>query len=103
MVSLLVFIGVITLSALAVFFAFYNIKYAIEENKKYVKKRLIGLLLLSIGFIIHTLGDFLSSIYGSSVELGLESAAHVIILISFIFFIISAREILNSVKGYWFK
>jgi hypothetical protein len=103
MVSLLVFIGVIIFSVLAVFFAVYNIRYAIEENKKYVKKHMIGLLILSAGFIIHTLGDFLSPIYGRSMELGLESTAHIIILISFIFFIISAREILNSVKGYWFK
>jgi len=103
MVSSLVFIGVTIFSILAVFFAFYNIKYAVEENKKYVKKRLIGLILLSIGFIVHTFGELSSGGYGSPLELQLESLAHVIILFSFVFFISSARDILKSTKGYWFK
>jgi len=103
MVGILIFAGIILLSLGSIFFAFYNWKYSIDENKKYIKKRSIGLLILSVGLIIHTLGDFLSPLYGSSLELGLESIAHVIILVSFIFFISSSKEILNGVKGYWFK
>lgn len=103
MVSLLIFLGIVVLSLLAIFFGFYTRKYSINENRKYLIKRSWGLLLLALGFIIHTLGDVLSVRYGVQAELGLESIAHVIILFSFLFIIISSRDILNSIKGYWFK
>ncbi len=97
------FTFLIVLSVIAVYFAFRSKKSSIDENKRYISIRAWGLVILSAGFIVHTLGDFLSSRYGAIVELSLESLAHVIIMISFVFFIVSAHQILISAKGYSFK
>ena len=103
MVSTLIFVSMMVLSAIAVYFGFYSKKFSFEENKQHLKLRAYGLLLLAFGFIVHTLGDVLSAGYGGDIELTLESSAHVIILIAFVFFIISAKEILKTAKEYWFK
>ena len=95
--------AMIILSAIAVYFGFYCKKYSFDENKKYINMRSFGLLILALGYVIHTLGDYLSVFYGEKIELLLESSAHIIILVSFVFFIISAKEILKKARRYWFK
>jgi len=103
MVGTLTFVSIIVLGLIVACLGFYGKKYSFDENKKYLNLRAWGLLILALGFIIHTLGDYLSPTYGHSVELGLESSAHFIIMLSFVFFIISAKDMLKNTKEYWFK
>jgi|SRR3989338_9295579 len=97
------FVSIIVLSIVTVYFGFRCKKYSIEENAAFISIRTWGILILAAGYIIHNLGDFLSPTYGPKVELGLESFAHLIILVSFICFIISAQKILSGAMGYWLK
>ncbi|MBS3123526.1 hypothetical protein J4437_02730 [Candidatus Woesearchaeota archaeon] len=98
----LILTTLIVFSIIAVALGFYCKKYSIEENAGYISLRAYGLLLLVAGYILHTFGDYFSVGYGATMELTLESIAHVIILVSFIFFIISAKKILAKARGYWF-
>ena len=102
MVSTIIYVILIVLGVVATCLGFYSNKYSIEVNKKYIRFRAVGLLLLVIGFIVHSTGDYLAS-RGPLVELGLESIAHVIILVAFIFFIVGTKDILNKAKEYWLR
>lgn len=92
-----VLVGVIAnISALAV--SRYN-----RDDISWLKMRSVAILLLSSGFIIHTLGDFLGRFYGESMEIGLESVAHVIIFCGFIAFFYASKKILTFSEEYGYK
>lgn len=91
------------LGVIATFLAFRTHKYLIEETSKVLNLRAYGILLLFMGFSLHTLGDLLSPYYGDATELLLESIAHVIILGSFIVFYLVAQQTIKSSRRYWFK
>ena len=99
----ILFAATVILGAVAVFFAFRAKHHSIEETEKLLKLRTYGILLLYVGFSVHTMGDMLSQSYGKSVELLLESIAHLVILVSFIFFYKMALCAIKNSKEYWFK
>ena len=98
-----IFIATIIFGIIAIIFAFKAQKYQIEEIRKVLSLRAYGIMLLCIGFSLHTLGDLLSPYYGDAIELLLESIAHVIILGSFIIFYMVTQYSIKSSRGYWFK
>ncbi|HLC46885.1 MAG TPA: hypothetical protein VJI75_04040 [Candidatus Nanoarchaeia archaeon] len=98
-----ILIGVIILGALAVFLAFRSLNNEIVPESRWFRYRAFAILLLVIGYIVHNIGDFLSQSYGSNVELSIESVAHVIILIAFILFLYSARQVLGISRQYGFR
>lgn len=91
------------LSIAVIILGFHNLKFAIEENRQALKLRAAALVFLTFGAILHTIGDQLATSYGELLELTLESIAHVIILISFLIFLLSAKNILKKARMYWFK
>ena len=97
-------IGAVILGGIASGLAFYAKKNSIPENKAFLNFYALAVLIMTIGFIVHTLGDFFSILYNSE-DLGhiIESTAHVILFISFLLFTLSADKILRVSKQYWFK
>ena len=95
-------IAAIILGTVATFLAFKTQKYSIRENKYTLKYRAYGVLLIYIGFVMHTLGDVLS-VYSGIVELSLESIAHVIILVAFVTFYLASKKAEKKSRRYWFK
>ena len=83
----ILFVLSVLIGAVAFFYSSASIKYSIEENKDYLKLRSLGILFLAIGFSIHSFGDYLGTVYSEIVEQSVESSAHVIIFVSFLFFI----------------
>ena len=104
MVSIQVFFfGSIIGGVAGVWLGFTTLKYAIMANQEYLHARAIALVLLAIGFTVHTLGDYLVPVFGDAGEMILESIAHVILLIGFIIFLKSANSILASAEEHSFK
>jgi len=103
MQTLTIFILTIAFGAVAVFFALKARRYAIKESKVPLKLHAYAIMAFCIGFSLHTLGDLLAAYYGDSMELLLESIAHVIILAAFIIFYNAAHQTVKSTKEYWFK
>lgn len=102
MVSVIyLFIISIVLGILSLSFSISSKKSSIEVNKTFLKFRNTGIIILVLGFIVHTLGDFLGFYYREMTEHSVESLAHVIIFISFIFFINASKDILKNAKEYW--
>lgn len=97
--NLIVLLGAILLGSLSTIYSYKSIKFSIKENKEYLQNRFYGLLLLSLGFIVHSIGDFFSE----NIEMGIESLAHIIIFFSFIFLIRASHKILKNAKVYWLK
>jgi len=93
----------IIVSILAVVMAYYAKKYSINEMRNVLNFRAHGLLVFGLGFILHTLGDFLSQVYGGPIEIILESIAHFIIMGSFVFFYLAAQSAVEGSRGLWFK
>ncbi len=98
------FSGTIILGIIASALAFYARKYAISENREFLNFYAAAILIMAIGFMVHTAGDFFSLLYDNE-SLGhiLESIAHVILFASFFLFAVSANKILKASKQYWFK
>ncbi|MEK6900423.1 MAG: hypothetical protein AABX05_04840 [Nanoarchaeota archaeon] len=102
--SVLVYLIIaIVLGLNAVLFLLKAKKYSVEETEHALKFNLYGVIVLSLGFIIHIIGELTSVKYGSSTELAIESFAHVVIFCSFILFYYSAKHAVEKSKGYWFK
>jgi len=93
----------IILGIIVIIASVYTLKYKIVEKSKWFKYRIIAVIVLTLGFIIHIIGDFLSSYGGESMELSVESIAHVILFIGFIFFIYASKEILAISKEYGYN
>jgi len=95
-IDLIILIGAIVLGSASTIYSYISIKSSIKENKEYLQNRFWGILFLSLGFIIHSLAFlFIPVILG-----GLESLAHVVVFVSFIFFIKASRKILEKAKEY---
>jgi len=95
----IIFSIALALGAIATLYSYVSMKSSIRENKAYLRYRFMGTAILSFGFTVHSLGDFFQTV----TELSIESAAHVIIFISFIFFIYASYDILKNAKRYWLK
>ena len=95
-----IFGGTIIVGIVASALAFYSLKYRLSETFSSVKFRAIAVLIFAVGFIIHTSGDYLSGAYGESIEHNLESIAHVIIFIGFIFLFYSTKHLLKTSEEY---
>lgn len=95
----IVFSIALILGAIATWYSYVSMSYSVTENKRYLRYRFLGITILSLGFVVHSLGDFFEPI----VELNIESFAHVIIFVSFIFFIYASSDILKNAKRYWLK
>ena len=94
----------IVMGVLSTVFGFYSLNYAIRENKSALKYYAFAILLMSIGFIIHTSGDYFGGNYADkNLELGLESFAHVILFIAFTVFAVSAKKTLNLAREFKFR
>lgn len=91
-----IFGGTIIVGIIASAFAFYSLKYNLSETFSSVKFRAIAVLLFAVSFIIHTAGDYFSGTYGESIEHNLESIAHIIIFIGFIFLLYSTKHLLKT-------
>lgn len=98
------FAGTIIVGSAASAVAFYSKKYAIDENKEFLKFYAFAILLMSVGFSLHTSGDYFAELYGiESIEKTLESAAHVVLFASFLLFVNSSSKILKSARKFWFS
>ena len=97
--EIIVFSIALVLGAIATGYSYVSMNYSITENKKYLRYRFLGIAVLSVGFMVHSLGDFFEQI----TELNIESFAHVIIFVSFILFIYASSDILESARKYWLK
>src|SRR3989344_8206528 len=97
---MLTFIATIIFGIIAIILAFKARKYRIEETNKVLSLRAYGIMILCIGFSLHTLGDVLALYYGDVIEILLESIAHIIILGSFIIFYMAAQYAIKSSRGY---
>ena|SRR3989338_3274976 len=101
---LVLYVTSIVLGVLASVSGFYSLNYAISENKSALKYYAIAVLIMSIGFIIHTSGDYFGVNYSNEdIELGLESFAHIILFIAFTIFAVSAKKTLNLAREFRFK
>lgn len=95
--------GSIILGITAVIMALFAKKYLIiESHPNWLKYRAIAIFFISIGFIIHTAGDFIYK-EGSAMDLSIESVGHMIIFIGFIFLFYTAREVLKIAEEYGFN
>src|SRR3989344_2308041 len=95
------FTGAIILGIISSVLAFYAKKYAISEHKEFLNFYAQAILIMAIGFMVHTAGDFFSALYNNEdLELILESLAHVILFASFFLFAVSANKILKVSKPY---
>ena len=101
--EVILLIATIVLGSITTFVSFRARDYGYEDHKRFLKFQAYGILIMYFGFSTHTLGDVLSVYYGESLELLLESIAHVIILISFVFFYKATLEVIKNTKEYWFK
>ena len=97
------FVGSIIFGLIAVIMAFYASKYEVVQNSPWFKRNAIAILVLAVGFVVHMTGDFLSQFYGHTVELNIESLAHVILLVGFLLFFYASKQVLNISKEYGFK
>ncbi|HME87309.1 MAG TPA: hypothetical protein VKE88_02760 [Candidatus Nanoarchaeia archaeon] len=85
-------------------YAIYTNRYSIDENRRAVVQRTLAIFLLTLGFSIHTAGDFFGVMYNSeTIELVLEDIAHVMLFISFSIFAFSASNLIKQTKEHWFK
>ena len=84
-------------------YAIYSPRYAGAENKRLIGFRAAVIVLLVVGYAVHTLGDYLTPMYGESAERGLESVAHVIIFAAFVLFFFVAKEAVRISKEYGFR
>ena len=91
------------LSILAISLAVYWMKYEIVSGSNWIKLRAYGVILLAVGFIIHSIGDYLEGFYGESITLTVESFGHIIIFIGFFLFLYAAIELVKISKEYGFE
>ena len=102
MSGLIHLIPAIILGIIAIVLAFKAKQYSIEETVESSKLNYYGLILLTAGFVIHIIGDMFFSYYGAA-ELLIESFAHVVILIAFLYFYKAAKHAVKKSERYWFK
>lgn len=103
MEGIVLFSAVMISCIVASVYAIISRRNAISEVKQVLTLRAYGIMILAGGYVLHTLGNFLSPYYGPSLELILESIAHGVIMIAFFLFYKTARKAVTSSKGYWFK
>ncbi len=101
----ILFIGTIIAGASVVAFSRYALKkYGTEVGYQVLKVKHISIILLAIGFSLHTAGDFFGSMLDSeTVELVIESTAHIILFAAFIVMVKASEKIISTSKEYWFK
>jgi hypothetical protein len=102
----ILFIASIIFGLFLIILGFYNLRYAIKENRRPIRHRLIAIIFLTVGFSVHIFGASLNpgfSAYGSETGLILETIAHIILFVSFIIFFVSALNTLRSAREYWLK
>lgn len=104
MANAAIFAGVLALGVIASVFAFRARKYPISETKDFLKFYSLAVAIMSIGFIVHTTAEFIATIYNNApLEHMGESIAHVILFVSFVFFVTASGRILRSAKQFWFR
>jgi len=98
-------VGTIIVGALVVAFSRYSLKkYGTEVGYQILKVKHIAIILLAIGFALHTAGDFFGTMFNSeTVELVIESIAHIILFAAFVVMVKASQKIISTSKEYWFK
>ena len=97
------FLSTLVLGGVTVYYGFMAKRHGYSDHGSLLSYRALGILLLYVGFSVHTLGDLLEPYYGEAGELLLESIAHVIILVSFVFFYKTALQAKLLTKEFWFR
>jgi len=93
----LIFIELLILGAVFVILSiieYYSV--SIKTIKKTFKSKAIAVSFFVLGFIIHTLGDFL----GENMELLFETAGHILIMIGAIMLIIQTINLMRAAEEF---
>ncbi len=97
------FYSTLVIGLIANILAFRVMKYPVSATRSATSTRAFAILVFSVGFSLHTLGDYLAVYYGTNIEFVIESASHVVLFAAFLMFLISARKLLETSKEYDFR